>query len=227
MTKYALFMFAAITLSSCAKVSSTEVKSGGIYATFHVTADATGAANCEAVFQVGDLNGTFLSLDGGDQVTCDGKTMEKTEVLGTITYSVRVPFDLAKTYTAVLSRPNEPEYKADMTLPEPVSITWPRAAERVAGANGMELRWALGATTAYDVDVSLSGPRSATQFAPEYPDIGSKLLPADSLEMPAGSTAENFTATVTRSKAGSFPQGLAGGRSAGRSQAKVTFTVTK
>jgi hypothetical protein len=224
-----LFLFISTAfLASCAKVDSQQVKSGGIYANFAVTTDATGATNCTAVFQVGDLNGTFMSLDGGDQVTCDGKSMTKTEVLGTITYSVAVPYDLAKTYTIVFTRPNEPDYKADMTLPEPLAITWPRPGDRIGGgANGIELKWALGSTIAYDVSVQLAGPQSSTLFASEYPDKGSKLLDAKSLEMPAGSTAENFTATVTRAKAGSFPSGLAGGRSYGRQQASVTFTVTK
>lgn len=204
MSKLLVFILAASALASCAKVSSTEVKSGGIWADVHVTGDSAGGAVCEAVFQVGDATGTFLSLDGGDQVTCDGKPMGKTEVLGEITYSVKVPYDLTKTYPIVLSRPGETPYEADVTLPEPVSITWPRAAERVAATGGVELRWALGATTAYDILVTLAGPKAGWTFGPDYPDIGSKLLPKSSLEMPDGSTAENFTATVLRSRAGTF-----------------------
>lgn len=229
MNKYSMFMLSLVitALSSCAKVDSTQVKSGGIFATFHVTGDSSAGAVCEAVFQVGDVTGTFMSLAGGDQVTCDGKPMTRTEFLGTVTYSVSVDYDLAKTYTLLFQRPNEPDYKADMTLPDPVSITWPRPADRVSGGSGVELKWALGATTTYDLSVAVSGANETTVFSPETPDIGSKLLPAESLKLPDGSTAENFTATVTRSRAGSFPVGLAGGRSAGRQQANVTFTVTK
>jgi len=73
----------------------------------------------------------------------------------------------------------------------------------------------------------VQGSGEATVFSPDYPDKGTKFLPADSLKIPEGSSSENFTATVTRAKAGSFPQGLAGGRAAGQQTASVTFTVTR
>ncbi|MGZ3657910.1 MAG: hypothetical protein ACXVCS_20305, partial [Bdellovibrionota bacterium] len=203
-------------LPACAKVDSTQVKSGGIYSTYSVTADPSGAANCEAVFQVGSPTGTYLSLQGADTVTCDGQPMTKSEVLGIITYSAKVSYDLNKTYTLIFHRDNEPDYKSDMSLPEPITLISPATGDRLSGANGVELKWALGNSIAYDMNVDLSGPTESTIFASEYPDKGSKLLPADSLKLPNGSTAENFTATVTRSRAGSFPQGLAGGRSHGR-----------
>jgi hypothetical protein len=224
MKKYMLFMLA---LASCAKVDSQQVKSGGVFAQFDVTGDSSGHAECQAVFQVGDANGTYMALDGGDQVTCEGKSMKKTELLGVITYTADVPYEVGKSYEIVFSRPDESPYKAVVSLPEPVSITWPRAGERVAGSRGVELKWALGATINYDMSVSVSGSNSVAFFSSEYPDKGSRFLDPDSLKMPEGSSAENFTAAVKRARAGSFPTGLAGGRSVGAQQARVTFTLTK
>jgi hypothetical protein len=224
MKKYVLF---SLVLASCAKVDSREVKSGGVYATFAVNGDSAGAAECEAVFQVGDLTGTYMSLEGGDEVTCDGKAMTRSELLGMISYSVRVPYEVGRSYTVELKRPGEEPYRSVVTLPEPVTITWPRAGERVAGARGLELKWELGRTTDYDVRVTVSGPRNTAGFAPEHPDKGSRFVDSSSLPMPEGSSAENFTAVVTRSRAGSFPAGLSGGRSSASRTGRVTFTLTK
>ena len=220
-------LLSLFSLAACAKVDSTQVKSGGIYATFSVTEEGNGKAICEAVFQVGSETGTFMALEGGDRVSCEGKSLSKSEVLGMITYSAEVPLDRAKSYGITFSRQDEPEYKAELSLPEPLELTWPRPAERVNGTNGVELRWNLGASTDYDMFAQVTGPNSVTALGKENPDKGTRLIPASSLELPAGSTAENFTATVTRAKAGSFPRGLAGGKSWGKQRRSVTFTVTK
>jgi len=216
-----------LLLAACAKVDSSQVKSGGIYANYSVTAQGNGSASCEATFQVGSPTGTYLSLSGSDAATCDGHPMQRSEILGIVTYSAQVPYDLSRTYSAVLHRDGEPDYQSDMNLPEPLALTYPAGGETVSGSNGIELRWALAQSTAYDISVTVNGPKKTTVLASQYPDAGSMFIPSDAFELPIGSTAENFTVVVTRSKAGSFPQGLAGGRSKGKQIATRTFVVTK
>ena len=120
----------ALGLAACSNTPSSNVKTSGIYATLSVTAQG-GSALCTAVFQVGGSTGTYLSLDNGDTVTCNGIAMTSSNTLGAILYSATLPANAGATYAVVLNRTGEDPHISLVTLPDPLAFTTGRIQERL------------------------------------------------------------------------------------------------
>ncbi len=67
---------------SCGQTDSENIKTSGIHVTYELTeADSSGSALCEATFRVGSSVGTYIELNSGDRITCNGQLMTKTVFL--------------------------------------------------------------------------------------------------------------------------------------------------
>lgn len=120
-TNTLLLISALFLLVGCAKTNSENIKTAGIYATYRIEGNNQNSATCTVQFQVGGATGTFLNLTSGDSVTCDGQSMNRSEIAGIITYSASVAYLVGKTYNVNFSRPDEGAYISSVVMPSEIN----------------------------------------------------------------------------------------------------------
>ncbi len=107
------------TMAGCESTESENVKTPGFYAEFSVKALEGNRVECFARFQVGGPEGTYLALNAGDEVTCEGRSMEKkVDILGQVFYATDLSSAAGEEVQLHFYRPNEPKYETVLSVPE-------------------------------------------------------------------------------------------------------------
>lgn len=210
-------LIAALALFSvaCSKTTSDNVKTSGVYATYTVQAHGSDRVDCSVRFQVGGGTGTSLELTGSDQVTCEGQPMTKSEAFGIVTYSASLPYIPNYNYRVEFTRPQEPVYTAQVSLPEPILNVSPSAPVTLKKGTPLTVTWTpsldpqaeMTAYLQYATGESTHG-RYRSDSAPEngvleFNGEATSLTP---------NVLGNWSGTlrITRRRQGQMPMGLAG-----------------
>ena len=205
---------------SCAKTDSSNVKTTAFYAEYAIkssTANSSSAV-CSASFRV-ESGGTFLDLNNGDTVTCNGLAMTRTELFGIVNYSVNIPATVGGTYTFILTRSGEAPYTASVTLPEIVVPTTPSAGSVLLKGNALGVSWTPSGNSDDSMILSTSKVISGdskcpdiTTFDDSAPESGVGSFTAAQMSMPVNGTAGacGMNIIFQRRRAGTMPSGLNG-----------------
>ncbi len=194
--------------------------------TYSVTGNNSNAAVCRARLQVGGATGTYLDLNAGDTLTCEGLTMSRSEFAGMVTYSVNVPYVVGKTYTVVLSRPGEGDYSSTVELPSAIAGNVPIALTSYQKGSTISPTWtpsANGSDAMYiDLSYNYTNGSRMTLKSDAAPENGNGIVfdATDTQVSPPG-PAGNWagTMTFTRSRSGTMSGSLSGVISASQSVA--------
>jgi len=111
MRNFTLLQFAALGAlllnTACSFTASSNVKSKAIHAS-NTVAVSNNSAVCSAILQVGGTNGTYIDLDGGDQLNCNGIKMSRHKnIANQIWYEATLPYVPGGTYNIQLVRGDE------------------------------------------------------------------------------------------------------------------------
>lgn len=214
---YKFFLCSAVlSLAACSNTESENVKTSGFYATYTLFAEGASSASCQATFQVGGSTGTYLDLNSGDTVTCDGQSMVRSELLGMITYTASVTATVGKTYEIVLTRSGEPTYTSTVVLPEAVAGTTPATTTNYTKGSVINTSWTPSSNTTEDfMTVTLSytaGDHSASASADDTAPESGTLGFGSSDTNQYSSTTGTFGGKITfkRKRVGTMASGLEG-----------------
>lgn len=151
-----LILMMALATTGCSKTPSSNVKTAGIHVSFTVEGNNQNAATCEARFQVGGATGTYLDLQDGDSVTCEGKTMVREEFAGIVVYRVPVSYNPRGAYTVMFTRPKESPYVSTVLMPEPIVGMNPVGFVGYQKGRPFSVAWAPSLNTGDEMRVELS-----------------------------------------------------------------------
>lgn len=162
--------------AGCAKTASENVKTSGFYVTYKVTGNNQNSAVCTASFQVGGALGTYLELSSGDNITCDGQQMSRSEYAGIVTYSTNVSYQVGKTYSLVLSRAGEGDYTSSVVLPTEIFGASPANNSSFQKGSAISVSWIASSNASEGMKIYLnysSGSASYTYVKQDSaPEIG-------------------------------------------------------
>lgn len=226
---YALIIATMLTMS-CSKTPSDNVKTAGFYVTYNVTGNNQNAVTCTARLQVGGSTGTYLDLNAGDSITCDGQTMARSEFAGIITYSANAPYVPGKTYEIVLSRSGEGSYSSTAVLPDAIAGYSPNGTPSFQKGSTINPTWTAsnnGSDYLYvglSYSTALSGSHfiSKTDSAPENGN-GVSFGPTETQLTPPEAGTWNGTIRFTRAREGTLSGSLAGSI---RASQEVTVNIS-
>lgn len=154
---YKLFWITAVLLIySCAKTDSSNIKTDGFYVTYRVVGNNQNSAVCTASFQVGGVTGTYIDLNAGDTVTCDGQSMSRSEFAGIVTYSANVAYQVGKTYNIVLSRAGEGDYTSSVVMPQQIVGYSPSGSTSYQKGSAINVSWTASSNAFDNMKVSLN-----------------------------------------------------------------------
>lgn len=224
-----LLILSMVFLAACSKTESENVKTAGLYVSFHVEMDEYQTLHCFATFQVGGSTGTYLELTGGDDVECNGVSMHKSDVLGMVTYSTNVPANANNTYSIRFTRPGEPDYVAVTYLPADFSITAPVAESTINKTQSFEARWSASTNSKDNMNVDVSANTGGTSYyssltdSPEHGLLRFDPIITDIVAPPPGTWTSKIT--YTRYRYFSTPSGLDGSTRASRKKQNLIYFV--
>jgi len=211
-------------LAGCSKTDSGNVKTSGFYASYSVSGNNQNSVNCSATFQVGGSTGTYLNLNAGDSVTCNGNSMSRSELAGMISYSASVPFVSGGTYTITLSRTSETPYQSSVVLPEPITGYSPSAAFSIQKGAALTPTWNPSSSAFDSMRISLSYNGSGSSFSESHSEIDTSpedgsvgFGSGDTSRSPASFGTWTGTLTYQRYRYGTVATGLDGIISASQS----------
>lgn len=102
---------------SCAKTKSENIKTSGFFADIKVTGSNEGSTYyCSVYFQV-ESGGTYIELNSGDAVTCNGNTMSKSVLGSIVSYSTNISAAAGNSVTVTLTRSGENPYESTVVIP--------------------------------------------------------------------------------------------------------------
>jgi hypothetical protein len=183
-------------------VSSVDVNTSGIFASYRISASSTGTT-AAASFQVGDSGGAYLELAGGDAIAADGTSLAldpSGAALGQVLYTASVP--AAQHHSFTFSRPGESSIANTVDAPAAFQLT----SGPFDGDAGLEatLTWTPELTGA-SVTIEAKGMSSGCNgedlvIAKDAPDVGSfAFSAADLIHWDGGMTPDcTFRVAVTR-----------------------------
>lgn len=226
---YSLVVTIALGLVACSKTPSSNVKTSGIHGSFSVVANQQGGVTCKAEFQVGGGTGTFLELDDGDTVTCQGQVMARSEFAGIVTYSVPLQPIPGGQYSVVFTRPNESPYRATVTLPEPIAGLNPTAMSSFQKGRPFQVNWTPSSNPADQMQVTLSfktGQSYRMAFeSGGHPEVGfANFSASDTSSNPPEPGTWGGDITFSRYRVGQMPTGL-GGEIKGTQEVKLAVQL--
>lgn len=134
-------------------MNSGDIKSSGIHAVNAVSA-AGGDVTCESVLRAGGTTGTYIDLDDGDALYCNGVRMTRQgDVFGQITYKARVPSNPRAIYEIKFVRAGE-TLVAGAMMPSPIT------GAAIVGGNSQR----IGSSFTVTWDRSAYADESTTAF---------------------------------------------------------------
>jgi hypothetical protein len=148
-----LIVFVIIFASGCPNTSSTNVKTSGIYANFEVASDQQIIA--KAVLTVGGPGGTYLNLQSGESLSCNGVPMtRRSNIFSQIWYDATISANA--TY---LFRFHRTDGDVDTTFgPLPGEPTITSAAPDITLGDDLPISWNTGAGGTASVDIQVTSP---------------------------------------------------------------------
>lgn len=218
----------SIYMLSCSKTESSNIKTSGLYASYQIVGNNQNSVNCSVSFQVGGYTGTYVSLENGDNVTCDGNSMIKSELFGIITYSATVSYRPSGSYVVTLSRPGESDYNSTVTLPTDISGYSPSSSTVVSKGNPVTITWSLSTNSYESMDATFSYTVANQSFSyrqsDTYPENGTLGFSSSETQVnPAVSGTWTGNLKYSRYLDGVMADGLEGRI---RAQQEVTVSVT-
>ena len=222
------------TLAACTDVKSSSIKTSGMSAHMHVTADGTGNTTATASLNVDDSAVDYIDLSPGDTLTASasGQTqpMSRLDVLNAISYSANFSgLDAENTqYTIALTRMSDTSAPASTaTLPKPFRLTAPAAGQSFSRAGAdIPVTWDAVGTDPMTYEITGSSCVQ-TVIATNIPgDSGSVTIPRSRLMPTAGSSTAScqITITIRRSRNGKLDSAYGYGGNIFAEQAR-TVTV--
>lgn len=195
-----LFICLLLIGVGCAKTESSNIKTSGFYASYRITGNNQNAAVCSVTYQVGGITGTYIDLEAGDIVTCDGQSMNRTELAGIITYSTNVAYQVGKTYNVVLTRAGEGSYTSSVVLPEEIIGYAPTNLSNFQKGSAINTTWNASSNIMHNMQVTLSyntGNRSYSFYKYDSaPEAGSGLGFSTTETQVNPPVAGNWTSTI-------------------------------
>lgn len=235
---YQAFMLLTLALNTgCAMTASSNVKSQAIYAINTVT-QANGQTTCVATLHVGGETGTYIDLDGGDQIYCNGAKMNRrSNIANQVWYEVNVAYLPGSTYRIRLDRSNE-SMSSEIKLPseimgaqieggithsigQPVRITWQKSMVPLESMTG---QLSLASPTRSSVSTSFAADGTPEKGSLSFAGEATVLTTSDSSgnnQRVSGPYAG--TLTLRRQTRGTL-SGAWSGQALG--QQEVSFSVT-
>lgn len=201
-------------LVSCSNTKSDNVKTSGFYATLSVDGNNQNSVTCKATFQVGGATGTYLDLNAGDSVTCNGNSMNRSELLGAITYSATVTYQPESTYSIVLNRSGEGSYTSTVKLPAAITNLSPNSAFSTSKGSVMNISWTPSSNATEDTfEAYLSGSGISAILTDTPPEQGALGFgSADTTPSPSSSNTGSISASLqySRIRNGTLANSLSG-----------------
>lgn len=208
-----LMVVIALAATGCSKTPSSNVKTSGIYVSYSVVGDNVGSATCEAQFQVGGPTGTFLELDDGDSVTCDGQPMARNEFAGIVTYRVPVTYKPRGSYIVVFTRKDEPQYVATTGIPESITGLNPVSFVGLQKSRPFSVSWTPSLNNGDEMQVALQHSSSRSSGAKfksgGRPESGVVMFQSEDTRFEESGPI-NAKIVYRRMREGRLPLGLAG-----------------
>jgi hypothetical protein len=237
-----LLLFAiACGAAACQKVTSTDVRTSGVYAELTVTAHGTAEATVDATLWVGGaLSNTYLALTGPDHLTAYvGSDVFPMQGHSDIYehYAAIFPYPVADTELRVAFDRGADDVSAPgstVIVPGLFAVAPPAKTEYSRANDTLEIDWAPFDATQI---VSWSVYGTCVQFlgADAAVDSGRVAIPAGTLKKPPppGPDEEHHpvppddctaNADVTKSRAGQVDPAFSGGSCTASQGRSVTFT---
>lgn len=201
--------------AACSKTNSSNVKTSGIYVTYTIEGNNQNSAVCRAQFQVGGSTGTFLDLDNGDTVTCQGQSMSRSEFAGIVTYYAAVTYNPGGTYVVNFSRTGEPLYTASVAMPLPIAGMSPASFRTYQKNQAFTISWTPSLSGADSLTAWLSFDTSNSSYSSTksggQPEIGTVGFAAqDTVASPPTAGTYDGKIEYDRSRGGVIPSPLSG-----------------
>lgn len=201
--------------AGCETVSSTDVRTDGIYATLDVEARGDGHTVVTGALRVGgSLSNTYLDLAPGDLLSAyrgdeQIRMREDSDILGAVRYVARFDGHASETYRVELLREHEAGEEDCLggdapfsfaTLPSPFELDAP--AEMSIDDDDLAVQWAPSGT-GDSMEVAVTGD-CIDSYREAVDDSGSTVVAAGTLEPIEGQAPGGCTldVTVTRSRTG-------------------------
>jgi len=217
--------------AGCSKSLSSAIATSEIYATFAVNGNSSNEVECVAEFRVGGALGTYLELDGDDEVFCSDGTheieLDKNETfLNTVSYhGTGLTYGVGNTYQVIFRRKSE-SHTASAVLPQAMTVTAPSGGNHTKGTP-LPVTWNAGTSQGVSVTLDWTSGSYAQLVSSSDSDDGSDTLTAEQTETKTSDNTAikgNIPATVTvkRHTEGTFPSSLPKGGSIDASQSGST-----
>jgi hypothetical protein len=183
-----IFALSATALVACTTVSSADLRSTGIEQDFTLIANDAQDVAISVTFRNG---ANFIRLESGDNITCEGQGLDRTESAGTVTYSKKFARKGAnETYSCSLTRSGESPYVTTLRVPAAFNVagigdTFDPTKENTLTFDRTEgeIRWRveIDGTNCADGISFQSGSGNAT--------VGNAVIPANSVKVKADQAA--------------------------------------
>lgn len=128
-------------LGACSKVSSEDVALKAMYFTMVLHNNNGAAVECYTRVSVSNELGSSIELQATDQLTCNGRLMQKHDDLGYIYYTAMVPAVTNGSYEVVFSREGQLPLRSTNQLPAALVISQPVSGFVQKSNAPLEIRW--------------------------------------------------------------------------------------
>lgn len=190
------------SLTGCTVVDSSTVDSGNIMPELTIQSDDK-SATVTAIVEL-SANGQDLDLKSGDELSCDGESTTRSEVLGIVKYraeiSRRAPGDA---YRCTLTRPSGESLSIEGAELEAIGVSAPPEAGTASISKGIKVVWAPTAEENVHQSVTFEGTCIEEKSFDLNAVDSSFTVPAGSLKSKNGNSLPCVGSyTVTRTRTG-------------------------
>jgi len=224
--KSLFFIISLIFIISCGQTESENIKTSGIHVTYEITeTQAGGTVLCEATFRVGSSVGTYVELNAGDRITCNGQLMTKSEFFGITSYKTTLTSNPGSSYNLLFEREGEEDRNSTVILPKRITLTAPVANDTFTKGSPITINLTPESSSELIANIFIDDYSASETLSPEVSSFSLTPLHNHSNESHvAGNRAKNLN--LTRSNSGGLASGFDGGSIKAKQKLSVSLNFT-
>jgi hypothetical protein len=231
-----LFYLSTLITMACSDVKSSTLDTAGMYLEYDVTTEGEGSY-VNVVLRAGGAFGSFVDLDGGDQLIVSVVDGDESSILDASSFLTLHSYDSSfstDTAGSVFELNFDRETQTDApssqaTLPEPFTLTAPTAELVISRSEQLdeELEISWDGTSNEDMIITIDGDCFSTYSEIETDDSGVHSVPISIFSEGETDSTSSCTAriTVERILEGSVDAAFEGGSSFGRQVRAIDITI--
>lgn len=199
--------------SGCANTDSSNIKTSGFCPNMSVTKNVSNTS-VSVQFTAGcGIGGSYIELSAGDTLSVQVnsgslQSLNKSVVLGIVTYSTNITANVGDTVTITLHREDEGSYSSSVVVPSAISIISPGDGSTVNNGSSFNVTWTSGGGGSMPVSFNWSYDNAGTTISKSTSttssDTGSTTISGLHTTHSRGSTITGATVKLGRRLTGTL-----------------------